>query len=72
MQSRLAFSLATCITRWYRQTLAGDKASFDFPSFLEILAAVPSAADAKQDVLKAFKAYDTGNTGSIKQGVCST
>ncbi|EDQ84863.1 uncharacterized protein MONBRDRAFT_34524 [Monosiga brevicollis MX1] len=49
------------------EVMAGETQTFDFPSFLEILAKSPQPADAKADVLAAFKAYDQAGTGTISK-----
>lgn len=48
--------------------MAGDKDAVDFPDLLELMAKTPSKADAKAEVLKAFKAHDVAGSGTMSQG----
>ena len=59
----------TFLCHHVNQVMAGETQTFDFPSFLEILAKSPQPADAKVDVLAAFKAYDQAGTGTISKGL---
>lgn len=52
------------------QALAGDKEGVELPELLELMAKSPSRDTAKEQILKAFKAFDTANKGTISLGEC--